>query len=87
MTDLDLTAIGRERERIRSTHVHDNDGKDDNHLFPSHDREGGIDWKKTMELLRGGQDQFPLVLELREVPDMEHPLDEIRRVFDRLESL
>lgn len=75
------------RERTRSTHVHDNNGKDDIHLFPSHDREGGIDWKKTMELFRACNEQLPLVLELREVPEMEHPLDEIRRVFDRLESV
>ena len=75
------------RERVRSTHVHDNNGTDDTHLFPNQERPGGIDWKKTMEMLRACGDQFPLLLELREVPDMEHPLDEIRRVFDRLESL
>ena len=75
------------RDRIRSTHVHDNDGVDDSHLFPDRDRPGGIDWGETMTLLRSGQEQYPLLLELREVPAMEHPLDEIRRVFDRLESL
>ncbi len=75
------------RERVRSTHVHDNNGQDDIHLFPTHDREGGIHWSETMEMLRACGDQFPLLLELREVPEMEHPLDEIRRVFDRLESL
>ncbi|HZS49602.1 MAG TPA: sugar phosphate isomerase/epimerase family protein [Bryobacterales bacterium] len=73
--------------RIRSTHVHDNDGEQDSHLFPSKDRPGGIKWKETMHLLRSRQDQYPLLLELREVPDMEHPLNEIRSVFDRLESL
>ncbi|SRR5579884_1977269 len=73
--------------RIRSTHVHDNDGEQDLHLFPSKDRPGGIKWRETMHLLRSRQDQYPLLLELREVPDMEHPLDEIRSVFDRLESL
>ncbi len=75
------------RDRIRSTHVHDNDGQNDAHLFPNQDRPGGIAWKETMELFRACGDQFPLLLELREVPDMEQPLDEIRRVFDRLESL
>ncbi len=74
------------RERIRSTHVHDNDGENDSHLFPNAQRPGGIDWKETMELLRGGQDQFPLLLELREVEGMERPLDEIRRVFEWLEG-
>ena len=40
------------KERIRSTHVHDNNGKDDIHLFPLVAEGGTIDWKKTMELLR-----------------------------------
>lgn len=75
------------QERIRSTHVHDNDGKSDSHLFPNQDRPGGINWKETMQLLRSRQDQYPLLLELKEVPEMEHPLDEIRAVFDRLENL
>lgn len=75
------------KSRIRSTHVHDNDGENDSHLFPDSERPGGIDWKRTMELLHSDEDKLPLLLELREVPDMEHPLDEICRVFDHLESL
>jgi len=75
------------RERIRSTHVHDNDGQTDLHLFPNSRRDGGIDWSEAMGLLRSGQDQYPLLLELREVPEMERPLDELRRVFDWLEQL
>jgi sugar phosphate isomerase/epimerase len=74
------------RDRIRSLHVHDNNGKDDQHLFPM--AEGGtIDWTRTMELLRSRPGQYPLLLELREVTDLQNPLDEINRVFDRLESL
>ena len=80
-------AFAAMKDRIRSTHVHDNDGVNDTHVFPNTEVPGGIDWKQTMELLRSGKDnQYPLLLELREVPDMEHPLDEIRRVFDWLES-
>ena len=56
------------KERIRSTHVHDNNGKDDIHLFPLLAEGGTIDWKNTMELLRSREDQFPLVLELKERP-------------------
>jgi sugar phosphate isomerase/epimerase len=82
--------IGHEFEimkpRIRSLHVHDNNGKEDQHLFPM--SEGGtIDWQTAMELLRSRPGQYPLLLELREVAEMEHPLDEIARVFDGLESL
>ena len=73
------------KDRIRSLHVHDNNGKDDLHLFPG--AEGGtIDWAETMQLLRSREDQYPLLLELREVPDMAQPLNEIVRVFDRLEA-
>ncbi len=74
------------RDRIRSLHIHDNNGKEDQHLFPF--AEGGtIDWTKAMELLRTRKDQYPLLLELREVPELEFPLVEINRVFDRLEEL
>jgi len=73
------------KERIRSTHVHDNDGKEDKHLFPLLAGEGSIDWQKTMGLLRSRPNQYPLLLELRETP--ERNLDDVNQVFDRLESL
>jgi len=76
----------RMRDRIRSTHLHDNDGVKDVHLFPYLASEGTVDWKQTMELLRSREDQYPLGLELREVKGMEHPLDRAREVFDRLED-
>src|SRR3984957_10801136 len=40
------------KERIRSTHVHDNNGKEDKHLFPMLAEGGTVDWRKTMNLLR-----------------------------------
>ena len=73
-------------DRIRSLHVHDNDGKEDKHLFPGA-AGGTIDWARTMELLKSRQKQYPLLLELREVPEMEHPFDEMNRVFDELEAM
>ncbi|MBZ5593213.1 MAG: sugar phosphate isomerase/epimerase [Acidobacteriia bacterium] len=75
------------QERIRSTHVHDNNGKEDKHLFPLAAEGGTVDWKRTMSLLRSRPKQYPLLLELREVEGMEHPLDRVSEVFDRLESL
>jgi sugar phosphate isomerase/epimerase len=75
------------KERIRSTHVHDNDGEADKHLFPFVAEGGTVDWKKTMGLLRSRPNQYPLLLELREVESMEHPLDKINEVFDRLENV
>lgn len=72
------------RPRIRSTHVHDNNGKEDLHQPPF---EGDIEWTETMELLRSGGDQYPLLLELKEIPETPNLWDEIRRIFDRLEEL
>ncbi len=82
------TAYGLLRSRIRSTHVHDNNGKEDLHLFPMMaGGQGTIDWLGTMQLLRSQEENYPLLLELREVPDMAAPLDAVRKVFDTLEGL
>ena len=74
------------KSRIRSTHVHDNDGKRDIHLFPSLTDKGTIDWKKVMELLRSKEHQYPLMLELKESPDIANPYDAIQKVFEYLEN-
>lgn len=74
------------RKRIRSLHLHDNNGKEDQHLFPMSES-GTIDWNKAMDLVRTLPDSVPLLLELREVPEMEHPLEEVARAFERLESI
>ncbi len=75
------------KERIRSTHVHDNNGKEDVHLFPFLTEGGTIDWKNAMSLLRSREDQYPLLLELKERPEYAaNPLDAVLRVFDKLEE-
>jgi len=82
------TAYRTMESRIRSTHLHDNDGKADQHLFPFLGEGGTIDWKKTVELLRSHPDQYPLLLELKEVPAFgPHPFDKAKEIFERLESL
>ena len=74
--------------RIRSTHIHDNDGKADLHLFPSVDAGGTIDWAAAMNLLRSAPpEQYPLLLELRCAPDVAHPVESASRVFEHLENL
>jgi hypothetical protein len=40
-----------------------------------------------MSLLRSRQDQYPLLLELREVEGMESPVEAVNEVFTRLENL
>lgn len=72
------------KDRIKSTHIHDNDGKEDQHLFPG---QGTVDWAKAMALLQSRPDQFPLLLELSDVASMEHPVDEARRAVARLEEV
>ncbi len=81
------SAFAMLKERIRSTHVHDNDRQTDGHLFPFFAEGGTVDWTRTMELLRSRADQYPLLLELREVPEIKHPLDHVVAIFDRLEKL
>ena len=81
------TAFNLMKDRIRSTHVHDNNGKEDKHLFPTVAEGGTIDWKATMPLLKSRESQFPLLLELKEAPDYPHPLDTVKQIFDRLEEM
>jgi sugar phosphate isomerase/epimerase len=73
------------KSHIRSLHVHDNNGKEDEHLFPG-SAGGSIDWPRAMQALRSQPDAYPLLLELHEVPDMGLPFDALNRVFDTLES-
>ena len=69
------------KDRIRSTHLHDNDGYADRHLFPG---EGVIDWDKAAKLLGSRPNQYPLLLELREPPDIAEPVQQARRAMDQL---
>jgi len=75
------------RPRIRSTHVHDNNGKEDQHLCPLLSEGGTIDWRRAMYTLRANPEQYPLLLELKEMPELGNPVDAARRVFDQLEEL
>ena len=46
---------------IYSTHLHDNHGTDDSHLWPG---QGKIDWSECVSLLRSAQHSVPLLLEI-----------------------
>jgi sugar phosphate isomerase/epimerase len=63
------------KERIRSTHLHDNDGRQDQHLFPGL---GTIDWSKAMQLLASHPEQYPLLLELKEPAGAENPIEDAK---------
>ena len=74
------------KDRIRSTHIHDNNGTDDIHLFPFISEGGTVDWANTMRLFRSRANQFPLLLELKEKPEITNPLDSVKEIFERLEA-
>jgi sugar phosphate isomerase/epimerase len=80
-------AFERMKDRIRSTHLHDNDGTSDSHYFPFGTQGGTIDWKRAVELLHTRRLQYPLLLELKEVPEMEAPFTVVQQIFDKLEQL
>lgn len=77
------------KDRIRSTHLHDNNGREDSHLWPFHSPGGTIDWAETMGLLATLPQQYPLLLELRDYPEFPLPqsLDMVKQIFEKLESL
>jgi len=75
------------KDRIRSTHIHDNDGVQDAHLYPFVDPGGSIDWKDTMAVLGSRPAQYPLLLELREREGAANPIEGIGDIFEKLESL
>ena len=75
------------KTRIRSTHIHDNDGKQDKHLFPFLAEGGTIDWKNTMGLLSSRPEQYPLLLELKEAAEFTQPIGRAVEIFDRLEGV
>ena len=77
------------RDRIRSTHLHDNDGASDQHLFPFFAKAGSIDWKQLMRRFQPCANQFPLLLELQEDPELSlaRSLENVQQIFEKLESL
>ncbi|MBM3726217.1 MAG: sugar phosphate isomerase/epimerase [Acidobacteria bacterium] len=82
------TAWDLMKHRVRSLHVHDNDGKSDTHLFPMLAEGGTIDWRETMALFRAcPPGQFPLLLELKEAPGVTNPIERACEVFEKLEAI
>ncbi len=68
------------KEHVHSTHVHDNAGDRDSHLWP----EGGsIDWKEAMKLLRSAPHTPPLLLEI-EAHEKVNPLEKMGAAFRNL---
>jgi sugar phosphate isomerase/epimerase len=72
------------RPRVASTHVHDNRGVDDDHLFPE---QGTIDWPGALRAFADAPPEFPLQFELRDYGDLARPLEKVLDSFRRLEEL
>jgi sugar phosphate isomerase/epimerase len=71
------------RDRTAYAHIHDNHGEKDEHLLPY---EGTIDWDAALAGFASAAEALPLVLELKETAPGTPTLDQIRAVFDKLES-
>ncbi len=69
--------------RVRSTHIHDNNGQDDSHLWPG---EGTIDWGRGMEALRTAPEAPPLLLEIDGVEGQDFT-SKISETFRSLEGM
>ena len=68
------------KDRIRSTHVHDNKKERDSHLWPG---AGTIDWDETRELLRTAPHVLPVLLEIEGV-EGENVTEKMAEAFGKL---
>ena len=68
------------KNHIHSTHVHDNAGDRDSHLWPG---AGSIDWKEATALLRAAPHTPPLLLEV-EADEKVSPVEKMGEVFRNL---
>ena len=71
------------KDLIHSTHIHDNNGLDDSHLWPG---AGSLDWKQAMELLRSAPQRPPLLLEVAE-DEKVNLVEKMGETFSKLEAI
>jgi sugar phosphate isomerase/epimerase len=71
------------RERVATTHIHDNHGEKDEHLLPY---EGNIDWGAGLGAIASAPLPVAVVLELKAQSNGGPTLEEIRAAFDKLEK-
>jgi sugar phosphate isomerase/epimerase len=68
---------------VRSTHLHDNDGLKDDHLFPG---EGKIDWDALLPAMKNTKGDFPWLLEIHDPSGVEDPVTHAWDLFERWEE-
>ena len=71
------------RERVVTTHLHDNQGDKDEHLLPF---DGTIDWDALLAAFAGAPQPLPLVLEIKAQAGTAPLLGQIRAAADKLEE-
>jgi sugar phosphate isomerase/epimerase len=72
------------KERILSTHVHDNRRENDDHLLPF---DGEIDWEETVRDFRGVDGQFLILFEPRNYDPEVSNLARLREVMERMQAI
>jgi sugar phosphate isomerase/epimerase len=72
------------KDRIASTHVHDNLREKDDHLMPF---DGDIDWEKTIRDFRSVDGQFPILFELGDHGPERTSLPRLQEVMKRMEAI
>lgn len=75
-------AFGVMEDRIRSTHIHDNNRDKDSHLSPG---DGTIDWDQTMQALRAARHAPALLLEIEGAEGMDVP-GKMAAAYGKLEA-
>jgi sugar phosphate isomerase/epimerase len=70
------------RDRIVTTHFHDNHGDTDEHLLPF---DGTIDWDAALKLVAAAPNPLPFVIELKEQAAGSPAMSQIRAALDKLE--
>jgi len=72
------------KDRIASTHVHDNGKEKDDHLLPF---EGNIEWEELVRGFRSVDGQFPILFEVRNEGPEKPVLPRLREVMEKMEEI
>jgi sugar phosphate isomerase/epimerase len=72
------------KDRVVSTHVHDNAGEKDDHLMPY---DGGIDWEATIRDFLKVEGKLPVLFELNDHGAEKTGLARLRAVMEKLERI
>ena len=79
-----LEAFEALKDRIASTHVHDNNKEKDDHLVPF---EGEILWPQLVRGFRAGEGQFPVLFEVRNEGPEKPVLPRLSEAMKRMEEM